>query len=364
MEVTFRKIATSVGLLCGCMTSLFAAQDLHSNSSDQQMKQDKTKQITPEASPRVEDGADVFLTADFIYWSVREEGLSFATSGFETNNVGSATLSKGSVYEPDFKWDPGFKVGLGLALGHDGWDIFLQYTWMNSNSDSEKATNTTSAATDLLSTWIFDPADPSKPLTLAKGSWSLNYNTADLELGRHYFISHYLTLRPHVGLKASWQKQKNRVKYQETANGGVITETRLNMRERFFGIGLCAGMNSNWHFDKNWSMYGDFALSALASHFSVDQKYTNFNITNSVASQSLVLANFKNTIDTIKPVLELGMGVQWDYWFNDDSYHVGLSLGWEQQLWWGMNQFQNTFTGADYGDLTMQGVTFKFRFDF
>lgn len=362
MKVNFRKIVSFAGLFCGCMTTAaFAAQDLHSTTGSDN---EQPKQITPDASPRVENGADLFFEADFIYWSVREQGLSFATSGFETNNTGAATLAKGKIYEPDFGWSPGFKVGAGLALGHDGWETDLNYTWINPSTSREQVTNATDSATDLLSTWVFDPADATKPLTLARGSWRLNFNTADLQLARNYFISHYLTLKPHVGLKASWQKQTNTVRYQETDNAGVITQTDLKMTQRSFGIGLRSGVDTAFFFDKNWSMFGDLALSALATHFNTTQKYTNHDIEDSVATQTLILAKFGQSTNAIKPVLEMALGLRWDYWFNDDSYHTALSLAWEQQLWWSMNQLNNVLNTNANSDLSMQGVTFKFRFDF
>lgn len=369
MEVNFRKIVSLAGVICGCMTSLFAAQDLHSNGmSGDDSDMNQPKQITPAASPRVENGADVFLTADFIYWSVREEGLAFATSGFAPGGVGTTTLSKGQTYYPGFRWRPGFKVGLGLDLGHDGWDIYAQYTWMNAPKHTRTATSTTDSNNELVSTWVFDPANEMQSVNYASGAWSLNFNTADLDIGRQYFISHYLVLRPFVGLKASWQKQRNTAYYQETVTTTSYTATNLSMKERFFGIGLRSGLNANFHFDKNWSLYGDCTLSALASHFNVSHSYTTWTVTNTdttpTASETLLLANYKTVLNTIKPVLETGMGLAWDYWFNDDSYHVGLSLGWEQQLWWGMNKFNNLLNGDSNGDLSMQGITFKFRFDF
>ncbi|MCI5051523.1 MAG: Lpg1974 family pore-forming outer membrane protein [Simkaniaceae bacterium] len=359
MELNLRKILSLAGFLCLTTTAVSAAQDMQSHHD-----MDKPRQITPAASPRVENGADVFITADFIYWSVREDGLNFATSGYAA--APTTTLAKGKVYQPDFNWHPGFKAGLGLTLAHDDWDLFLEYTWMNAPMDWTTATNNGTDNSTLQSSWIFDVNDSVQRLTRATGAWSNNVNTADLTMGRHLFISHYLALHPHIGLKASWQKQRYKAYYQETDGVlGDITETRLSFRQQFFGIGLLAGIDSSYYFDKNWSLFGDFAASALASHFDVDHKSSQFLILNGEKNgANTVPLYFDEKVDTITPVLEWAMGVRWDYWFNEDSYHVALQLGWEQQFWLDMNRFHNVFDGGARGNLTMQGVTFKFRFDF
>jgi len=360
MDFNLRKILPVAAMICSMASGLSAAQhDMQSSQSDM----DKPRQITPGASPRVENGADVFISADFIYWSVREDGLNFATSGYA--NSPTTTLTKGQVVNPDFSWHPGFKVGIGLTMAHDDWDLFLEYTWLNSPSSTDSLTSNTTTNSTMQSTWIYQVNDVLNRITLARGDWSDNMNVGDLTLGRNLFISHYLSLRPHVGLKAGWHDQKYNVAYQEVLGTGNITETRLRFRNQSFGIGLLFGMDSAYFFDKNWSLFGDFAATALASHFDVDQKATDFELNNTVkVGADRVVYNYNNKIDTITPVIEWAMGVRWDYWFNEDSYHVGLQLGWEQQWWYGMNRFHNMFQGDDRGNLVMQGVTFKLRFDF
>jgi hypothetical protein len=77
--------------------------------------------ITPNAGPRIDSDWNVFLTADFIYWTIRQDGMFYAVSGAGTGASG------GKVHDLDWKWEPGFKVGLGFNLPHDGWDLFAEY---------------------------------------------------------------------------------------------------------------------------------------------------------------------------------------------------------------------------------------------
>jgi len=368
MEVTFRNVMASAAIACFSLTgTVFAAQDLHSTDTD---TDDQQKMITPNAGPRVQDGADVFFTADFIYWSVREEGLNFASTGLSTLSTPVASLERGSTYNPSFTWQPGFKVGMGLQMAHDGWDLTAEYTWLNNPTVRNSVTNTASNGFELTPTVVMDPTTQfaiSTAIDTASGAWSSNYNTADLDLGRQYFISHYLILRPFAGLKASWQKQTYKVAYG-TTSGSSVAYTSATMKERFFGIGLRSGMDAAFQFDNNWSMYGDVALSALAAHFNNNNTVKTYTSTTTGGVTTNTEAEYLNSTkaicNTITPVLELGMGLRWDYWFNDDSYHVGMALGWEEQVWFGMNRLTSIYYPATSGDLTMSGVTFKFRFDF
>ena len=66
---------------------LAASQMLHSD--DQLNKQNATTPsamndqmvITPSAGPVVKHGADIFVDADFIYWTARQDGLPYVYTG-------------------------------------------------------------------------------------------------------------------------------------------------------------------------------------------------------------------------------------------------------------------------------------------
>jgi len=91
------------------------------------------REISVEAQPWVKNCiAEPYLVADFIYWKVRQDGLDYVLEG--VGAVGNPVTSKGKVFEPDFKGEPGFRIGLGLNLAHDGWDLLLNYTWIHPSS--------------------------------------------------------------------------------------------------------------------------------------------------------------------------------------------------------------------------------------
>lgn len=90
--------------------------------------------ITPNAGPCVINGADLFITAEFLYWTIRQDHLAFAFSTPEIIDPLVIPEGKGSVFHPDWEFNPGFKVGLGILFDHDGWDLYANYTWIRSKN--------------------------------------------------------------------------------------------------------------------------------------------------------------------------------------------------------------------------------------
>ena len=61
----------------------------------------------------------MFLKADFIYFTPIEQGLDIGAP-----NDGSLHAE---ILNMDFKYKPGFRVGLGFDISHDDWQIFAEY---------------------------------------------------------------------------------------------------------------------------------------------------------------------------------------------------------------------------------------------
>ena len=362
-----KRWTTLTGLCIGCLTiTANAATNTYQSSGSTQSEPagkmgdyhaGRTREITPNAGPRVSDGADVFITADFIYWTGREDGLGFAYTGARSSNLDP---KKGEIKHPDFGFDPGFKVGLGLNLGHDGWDVFAEYTWLHSDGDKRTVSASDPSNSSIRPLWLIDPASmgPSTPISRASGEWDLHFNVIDLELGRNFFVSRYLTLRPHFGFKGTWQDEDYTVRYEEPESGEVFI-SKMRIDQDFWGVGLRTGLDTAWHFTRRWSIFGDVALTALWCYFDVDRKDT----TDFMSIKDTVL-NTENDFHSIKGVIEIALGLRWEIWFRDDDYHFLIQAGWEEQIWLNRNQYFRHAEEGSHGDLTFQGLTLKLRFDF
>lgn len=377
MGSTLRKLLPAVVLACGFSASLSADMQNDSSHTNQTSDDTRFREITPNAGPRVTNGADVFITADFIYWTARMEGLATAKTGIDdfdsAISLASGAVTPGSTYFPPTKFDPGFKVGIGLNLGHDGWDTYLNYTWFATNHSSTNTGSTTPGSTALVPTWdvaqasTFLSTDNFVNVESATGQFRLRFNNFDLELGRNYYVSQYLTLRPHAGLKGGWYKENYNVTYTNFLQPEVaenFDQLRVKFLQKNWWVGIRTGLDGAWYFDKNWSMFGDVALSALWGRFDVTRRDIA-DVTVTDPSSSVTVVNTAFEFHTAKPVVEFQLGLRYDYWFSDDDYHFGIEAAWEEQVWINQNNvFEVPVAYGANGDLSFQGLTVKLRFDF
>ncbi len=361
-----------------------------------------TEMITPLGGPCVMDGQGVYITADFTYWTAREQGTSFATtSGFESfGSTEIPSTSTGKVIRPATKWRPGFKAGIGLDFCHDGWDVYAEYTWFRLNpGNTSKSVVTTDnpiasigGPAGVSGVVLFDNfwgvngapqfvaaaiantlATPSVSVVQSptfqrvQGKWKLDFNVVDLELGRNFYISRRLTLRPHVGLKGEWQKQKLTVTFDRNlTTQGVITSTlqtkTMNNKFSNWGIGVRAGVDTAWHLARLFSIFGDVAITGLWEHFNAKRfDFLQFETTHQTSSN----VHIKNDFFTFAPVFEWMLGLRFEWWTECNDFHFAFDAGWENQIWLFQNQFVRTYsTESDNSTLGLQGLTIKARLDF
>ncbi len=298
--------------------------------------------ITPPVAPRVQHGMDLVFDADFTWWKSQLAGLGFA-------NINGKTRA------PESSFEPGFKLGLGLDLGFDGWDAYGEYTWVN----QPWLTNSFEASDDKSYSTFIHPDSAGAlsvmPLDKAESSGQFQFNIVDAEMGRNFFISKRLTLRPHFGVKAC--RMFTKIEIHEEGSGS-IKETDLSFKQTVSALGVRAGINTVWHMTRTFGFYGDVSVSTLWSAF---YNKSTSKVTSDEATPSL---SIKNKSQNILPVIEAGIGLTYMTWFNNDSYQLYAKAGWEQQAWIDYNH--NSITGLpdNTGMLSIQGLTIKAGFAF
>ena len=198
----------------------------------------------------------------------------------------------------------------------------------------------------------------------------------DLELGRNFFLSRNLTLRPHIGLKTAWINQKFNREYSatdvEVSDPSSLTPSYFtgavskNQSQESWGMGIRFGLDPVWHISRKWGIYGNVALSALYQYYKTTEaiEVTGFEqpIDGTVTTAAdYTFRNTKKNNHTLTPVLELGLGLAYMTWFYDQAYMLELRAGWEEQVWFNTNQLQDA---SSRGNLTLQGFTLKAGFHF
>jgi hypothetical protein len=294
----------------------------------------------PEGGFQAPEG-HVYLTAEYLLWRTRQEGMEFAT-----------------VRKVNFEFNSGFRVGLGVHLPHDFWDIYINYT----NFHPEHSHSVQGSFYPL---FLFEGAiapDLQGPfVTEARAHWEIDFQNIDVEIGRAYYIAKTLTFRPFIGLKGAWIDQHAKIHYE----GGFIPSEqtfRTHFKNDFKGAGPLIGIESNWQLGAGFSLFGDLAAALIVGQFENRQEQHQINDSEVV--------NFKSTFNLVSPFLQMVAGVAWDRNFNRDRCHFGLSAGFETQYWWSQNQIEQ-FTDQnapiyvrEKGDLAFYGLTLRGRFDF
>jgi len=317
----------------------------------------------------------IYFFVDALYWYADIGNTDYAY--VDTN---SGTVSSGKTEQLNFKWNWGFKVGLGFDLDHDEWDTDFYYTWLVSKTHPNSFTVLDTQPAKSLNT-NFDHL-----ASIASGSAKarLNFNVLDWELGRWFYISDSISIRPFTGLKGSWINLKETETF--TPRGVLPTQefTSYSAKNtsKSWAVGPSAGIKSNWYFGSgntidpcdghvrsrpHFSIFGDFSGALMYSHFQNKHSEasvggtTAFGFTPSHLNRNLMV-----------PVLTGFMGLAYDTCFNCDKYHFGIRLGYELQYWFRQNQrfaFDDVATVPRYTrstgeDLALQGMTLDIRFDF
>ena len=373
-----------MGILSFLMISsqAYAAADreVRLNELEQQMKQVGTETAmgtyganTASARPEV-DGRGWFITFDVLYWKARVGGTEYAY----TDQDPLATLPiKGRQKSMEFSWDWGVRAGLGYNFDHDGWDVKSLYTWWEANGSDSASAGLNNSVIPMRGSATITSTAPNQPLFLyaksAKSMYDLDYQAVDLELGRDYYVSSTLSLRPFWGLKSAWIDQDQRTRYTGGAPtvgpGGEhlvgLEGNTVRVKEScdFWGLGPRTGVDTRWYMGNNFSAFGNVSGALLLGHFNVDHKERY----SAMEDARIRLHANRNAF---APMVDFQLGLRYDSYFHHDQHHIGIGVGVEVEYWWRQNQMLkiDDVTELKYEryseDVAFYGVTAEFKWDF
>ncbi len=323
------------------------------------------------------------IDGSFLYWNAKVDGYDFASEAKISgmfDEMGPTFLN--AQLQPqtlDFDtWDPGFQVGLGYIFeGREQWHTRLSWTRFDtSNSKSMKATF--SLANYFIPILIPSLIGPTADKVSAH--WDLDFDVVDLELGRHFFVGKWLSLYPKLGLRAAWIGQDFNVDYHAIypTNASLIFtfDHEFGADQHFKGIGLKCGSDIQFHLTKSFSILGNLSGSILSGkqHITENLNGVIFTTPSTFFPENVEL---KNSDDVIRTNLEGNIGLQYQAFFRDDQYRLGLSGLYSFAYWFTQNQLSNEnlsnndnigfpfiTMNSDGGDLQLQGLTVQLELDF
>ncbi|MBS0603603.1 MAG: hypothetical protein JSS60_01050 [Verrucomicrobia bacterium] len=314
--------------------------------------------VNPSSRYQVDNGWNLFLNTEFLWWVAKEDGLYYAQSDYTGALPGAAPSAKvfdGHLHKVKPHFRPGFRIGFGGNMAYDEWDIMLNWTWFQSHArDKTRGL--------LLTLWGNPTANAVGQLTngadSAHAKWDLHFNVLDLEMGRSFWVGRHFSLRPFLGLRGAWIDQHLNIHYDYITG----SEGRIRAESDFEGGGIRAGLDMRFALLGGWSFYGIASASMLYGFYDCDF-HEHFESSEVAESRD----GFHNAASTA----QLALGVRWDTYVHKDRYHFGLYAGWEQNIWFGINKMNHFFHNLSEGnleqmngDLSLSGGTFGVRFDF
>lgn len=317
----------------------------------------------PNISSRFHPNSTAFnVFADLVAWTAKEAGTDCWA---ETISANSSSLSN-DLEQVHFGWDLGFRVGASCGIKHDRWDTKIFYTQFYTKGKDHVSKSPGSIHSTFLGNFYVDNPEgrgitgPSYESAIL--SWRIHFNMFEWELGRNFWVSKSLALRPFIGIKGGWIHQFIHSKWQnpnlpasEFFNIGIE-----NLKNNFWGLGPEAGINTKWVLFSSQSQFfsiiADISGTIMGGHWSFSDTYKN-NVFQEISINSQSINNGASMFRVVT-------GLEWNAILKQDLYQFSIKLGYEMQFW--LNQLQYySFTGGRLDNqLTLQGGTLGVCFDF
>ena len=346
-----------------------------------------------EINARCDGDVDFFGSASFIYWQTWVDNIAYA---FVNNNPVSESLTpgiQGDYKELNFRFIPGFKVGLGANLQRDDWDGYAEYTRVHGSQSSRS--DGISSPDNLAPVW----ATFGQPFLIelftsggnayssAAATYRNHLDFVDVEIGRKYFVGKQLVFRPAFGARGAWILQSLHVNYNYPAfNPLLLDQTNVRVAERedvniyqrvhSWGIGPRIGLDMDWMAGYGIRFIGSGYLDILYTRYHLQDKTSLIALAENIGINLLKpgqSSNFieKERLSTLRAHFDTELGLGWGRYFLSNDWHIDLSATYGWQIFFSQNMFRKTFNRMvptsfkePLGSLFIQGLTFTARLDY
>lgn len=304
-----------------------------------------------------------FISGEFLYWKARVDDLIFAFKTTIPPDNSSANLKSEEI---DFIWDPGFRIGGGLRLPYDLWNLSFFYTYFHSKPEKTLAANQPNQFLSPPFTPGLNASANIVQAQKAKISWDVHFQCFDLLLSRSFSFTQHLSIQPKIGISGTILHQSSCVHYEGIAiPSGMISPPLFmgnNAKNNFWGIGPLLGLDSRWVMGK-FGIFANLTASGTWAKFTLLSQSKNVIISNGTANFAIGDVTDRRNSTRVRPGLRFLVGFDWVKELPKDS-HLHIALGYEIQYWWSLLQplFQNNISPESI--LTFSGLTATAAFSF
>lgn len=360
------------------MSSLFSHPDT----------MDPEGNITPSVGYRTSDRPSIVTQGEFLFWTADVGNLSYGlksavqsrNSSVNPNQTGLVDKKK---EEFNWGWDPGVRAKLGVISDYDGWDFLSSWTYFYTSETTSKTVepfhsndfgnvNNNPIGTEVFSSSWFVFNDQTR-FNKLKAKASILFNQIDLNQGRNFWISDYLSIRPFMGVRGYWTRLYFHLNGSRSIGSDIgAADAMARAKQNSWAVGLLSGLNTDWHLGCGFSLFGEFDFALAYGRTRVHLKRTFFEENNaSTQIDRNVTGRTKDSFYQIHPFCDLGIGLRYNHDF-DKTLRLILDAGWEYHTILKFNQFfkstsrEEGFTDlpSQRGNLSMTGLVIRGRVEF
>lgn len=309
-----------------------------------------------------------YVYGELLIMQLQEDGLDFVIK-----NEGGIDfpLEHGSVkgigtQDDAWSWKPGVRVGLGLYLGCERWNLDLSWTYLYTHENRKIHASDDESLVPLFG---FPSTISGSTVDKAKESWECKINYIDLVFAKPFYLSRHFIINPLIGIRGASVDQEIHNKYTGGISSGFSSIDFIltpKVDSDFRGLGLTGGLNTEWILGKGWEIFGKIAGSLLYSKFDIKQNTPAFPASAIIIETE---TEFEEHRFTVVPTLEIMAGIQWGTSFGCNKYHIAVRLDYEFHYWWKQNNFSRFFDNImekvdKAGDLQFTGFGIGVQLDF
>ena len=337
-----------------------------------------------------------FVDLNFLYLRPDIGNLS---AGMEVQATQVVSLDEGLTVSVDpldlnFNFDPGLSAGIGYIFQHrQQWELSGYWTYFHSTASTSLKTPLSDSHFIQVSWLPFLLGPTAKQV---RADWIVNYNLMDVALSRHAFFGSHLSLKPRLGIRAAWinqdyQTKYNRARFQFIDNGANVSiyrNTKFVSSNDFWGVGVRAGSDIQWHLNKYMSVVGNLFASLLYGQFDVKQLFDGAIPIDGGAGPVLLpeIVTQERNFNALRPTLESSTELLWQRFYRNESYRLTIGINYQLAFWFEqnvmfdeyaiqsrvpLNNAQTVLTDnvnvsllQQRGNLQLQGLRAHLRFDF
>lgn len=343
---------------------------VNNNTQDQSVESDQAPQVqfdhkqfdvfsdvTPSARG-CSNGGGVYFEGAAIYWKSGYDDLVIA-GRVRTPSSGGPETMKLLKLQNDYSL--GLKFGMGLDFKRDVWDTFANWTWLKTHHSDRREVSSFQFQTLLGAVYPQELVD--NFANRVTSHWQFELNTIDFELGRNFFISKFINLRPFAGVKGGWITQQLKVIYGDVIDSNGIpfsTPIRTRFKDHMWCLGPRIGINTRWVLGRsNFALLANVAADLMWEDF---QPSSQVSYLDGFGNQPSI-GRVRQHIQDLTPVMEAMFGLDWGHCFGGVAY-LNIAVGYEMQYWWDQYRAASAVNTNATDPLNLQGATGKIRLEF